>query len=499
MRKRAKKKSWLTRILLWTGVLLMIGLLGSALYAYVWMQSFIKSDAFRVMLAAQLSRATGSTASLEALNWSGNSLFVPKATLLPEHGQAWKQIEADGVQSGLDFSGIRRGVWSIPNISMDWLRMEMRDPQTPPAATEPTSDPTSLIKPHAPSWFSAWIPKRTEIGNVEVQSFEFTPAKDTSGVRVTGLKLNAKPASDNGAWLLRGTDGKLILTGVEEPFRITSTSARLDAKLMALNDLSARWIGDSEVTARGDLPFDHAKSWSFSGHYSNLDLRHLLGTGWRERIAGVLEGDYEASSQAPAPLLLKSKVAVKSGIVQNFPVLDRIADFTRTERFRRVVLDTATGDVQRQGETTKITNLLLQSNGLMRIEGELTLDGLNVNGTLFVGVLPETLRWIPGAQGQVFTETRSSAPSFVWTTVHLTGTMDDPREDLSNRLLAAAGKALIDAPLGIVTKGVEILSGSSIPTKGGTEASKEIIKTGTDVLQKGVEAGAGLLQGLLPK
>ena len=499
MRKRAKKKSLLTRLLVWSGALIVIGLLVSALSAYVWMQNFIKSDAFRTLLAAQLGNATGSTATIEALNWSGNNIFVPKATLSPERGQAWQQIEADGVQSGLDFSGVRRGVWSIPNISMDWLRMEMRDPKSAPVAETPASDPALIIKPKAPSWFSGWIPKRTEIGNVDVQSFEFNPAKDAAGVKVSGLKLNAKPASDPGAWLLRGSDGKLLITGVAEPFRINSTSARLDAKSLAINDLATHWIGDSEVTAHGDLAFDHAKGWSFTGHYSNLDLRNLLGPGWKERISGVLEGDYEANSQAPSPLALNSKVVVKSGVVQNFPVLDRIADFTRTERFRRVVLDTATADVKRQGDITKVTHLVLQSNGLMRIEGDLTMDGQNVQGTLFVGVSPETLRWIPGAQGQVFTDSRASAPGFVWTTVQLSGTMNDPREDLSNRLLAAAGKALIDAPLGVAQKGVEILGNSSAPAKAATETSKEIIKTGTDVLQKGVEAGAGLLQGLLPK
>ncbi|MEI6535623.1 MAG: hypothetical protein WCN98_09815, partial [Verrucomicrobiaceae bacterium] len=148
----------------------------------------------------------------------------------------------------------------------------------------------------------------------------------------------------------------------------------------------------------------------------------------------------------------------------------------------------------------KITRLVLQSNGLMRIEGDLSIDGKILKGDLLVGVSPETLRWMPGAQNHVFTDPHpGGTPGFVWTTVHLGGTMDSPTEDLSNRLLAAMGKALlIDAPLEIAGKGVEVLgkTGSQVlnPGQGVIESSKEVIKGTGEAVGQGVD----VLKGFIP-
>ncbi|MEM1297536.1 MAG: hypothetical protein AAGH89_19370, partial [Verrucomicrobiota bacterium] len=57
-----------------------------------------------------------------------------------------------------------------------------------------------------------------------------------------------------------------------------------------------------------------------------------------------------------------------------------------------------------------------------------------------IGVTPGTLRWIPGAERQVFTENRDG---FLWAPLNLTGTTSEPKEDLSGRLIAAAGEEIL--------------------------------------------------------
>jgi hypothetical protein len=318
-----------------------------------------------------------------------------------------------------------------------------------------------------------------------VQSFELFPTRGTSGVEVSALKLHAQPAKGESAWLLRGDGGTVRLPGVAEAFKISSATARVDGKTLSLNDSILRWTGDSEVTARGDVFFEKGKGWNYLGRFSNLDTRHILSEAWRGKASGVLEGDYTAASQTDAPAFFKSKMRVNGGIVQNLPVLDRIADFTRTERFRRVVLDEATGDVERQGDITKITKLVLQSNGLMRIEGDLQIQGRAMNGTFLVGVSPETLRWIPGAQGHVFTEQNAiGPPGFVWATVHLSGALDDPKEDLSNRLLAAAGKALLlDTPMSVLGTGADFVGKTGLPAQPILDGAKDAVEKGADLIR----------------
>jgi hypothetical protein len=343
-----------------------------------------------------------------------------------------------------------------------------------------------------PGWLQRWLPQRTEFGEVRIQEFGIKPAAGGPGVAISDMKVSAKPTSDQGAWNLRGSDGTLLLPGLTTPFRMSSASARLGENALTLNDAVARWLGDSEITGRGELPFN-SKPWNFSGHLSGLDLRNVLSADWTPKLSGVLEGEYEAASSPPADVLLKGKLSLKNGVVQGLPVLDRVADFTHTDRFRRVVLDEAKWDVERQGDLTKITNLALQSNGLIRVEGGMTLQNRRLQGDFLVGVSPETLRWMPGAQAHVFTQPHpTGAPGFVWTHVRLTGSLDGGiQEDLSNRLLAAMGRSLIDAPLGAAEAGVDILGKSGGAVLQGGEG---VIKGADGVVGKGVD----VIKGLIP-
>lgn len=498
MRSRSKKKGGLLRLALWTLAVAVVTAAGLAAYGWSWAQAYMKSPAFTQLIARQLGRVSRADVAIEPLSWTGSSVYGSRVTLTPTSARGWKSIEAEGVQATLDFGAVRQGTWSIDRVDMDRLRMELGAATSEaPASTEEEHEAPAAV----PGWLKGWIPTKTQIGEVSVQTFDLQPSSGSSGLSASGIAVKAHTATDPGAWLLRGEGGKLNVPSLGDPFRLTSISCRLDEKALTINDCVARWKGESEITAHGEFPFEEGRGWKIAGHAANLDLRQVLGPEWTPKLSGVLEGDYTATSQPAADVLFKATLAVKSGVVQGLPVLDQIASYTHTERFRRVVLDQATGDVEQQGAFTKISNLVLQSNGLLRIEGGMTIKDRRVVGSFFVGVSPETLRWIPGAQGHVFTESRSGGPpGFVWTTVNLTGTTDSLREDLTNRLLAAAGKAIIEAPLDAAGKGVELLGSGGKAAVGGGKAildtGKGAVKGAADVLEKGVEAGAGLLKGV---
>jgi hypothetical protein len=499
MRRSGKKSNALRRFILWSVFIAFIAMLGAGAYGYAWFQRYLKSDAFRAQLATQLGRAAKAEATVESLTWSGPSVHVSGASLSPKGTQAWKSISAEGIQGTLDFGAARDGVWHVTQLSADTLRVGMRN-----AAEIPQNLPLEFEEPavsSVPHWLRRWIPTRTQIDEVQVQTFELAPPTGEPGVAASGLTVVGNPANDTGAWHLRGRGGKLALPGLSEPLRITSLDARLDDKALVFHDALARWLGDSEVTARGDVPFDKGKTWNFNGSVSGLDVRHLLNADWNSRLSGMIEADYAASAA-----VLKAKVRWKNGIVQNLPALEQVATFTRVDRFRRIVLDVASADVERAGDVTRVSNLNLQSAGLIRVEGGFVIQAGEINGDLLVGVAPDTLTWIPGSQGHVFTERRSDAPGYVWTTVHISGPVGAPREDLTNRVLVAMGLA----PLELAGMGVEILSGAvgglgGNAAKGAAEATKGVIDTSGEVLKgtggaagKAVETGVDIIKGMVP-
>ncbi|MEZ0387889.1 MAG: hypothetical protein ACAI34_12520, partial [Verrucomicrobium sp.] len=160
-----------------------------------------------------------------------------------------------------------------------------------------------------------------------------------------------------------------------------------------------------------------------------------------------------------------------------------------------------------------IRNLVLQSNGLVRVQGDVTLQGRAISGKLMVGVLPSSLQWLPGSHAHVFTEQLpGSPPGFVWTYVNLGGTVDAIREDLTNRLLIAMGKEALKVPLDLAGRSLDLLGDAgALPVAPAAvkEITNEVMKTGTEVIQgtggaagktveKAVETGVDVLKGVVP-
>ena len=120
------------------------------------------------------------------------------------------------------------------------------------------------------------------------------------------------------------------------------------------------------------------------------------------------------------------------------------------------------------------------SEGLMRLEGELTVVGREVNGRFSLGITPGTLARIPGAESKVFQPGRDG---LLWSPVIVRGTLDEPKEDVSKRLIAAAGERMFEL---IPETGLRILRHSD---KSASEMALDILERGRDAVGLGSEGG----------
>ncbi|MEO7724965.1 MAG: hypothetical protein ABIU29_09840, partial [Chthoniobacterales bacterium] len=152
------------------------------------------------------------------------------------------------------------------------------------------------------------------------------------------------------------------------------------------------------------------------------------------------------TAKIPAPLpegavQIEGDLQLVDGQLEALPLLDQIAAFTRTHRFRRVALTRGSISFSDEGDRTVVKNLVLESEGLMRVEGACTIAQNKIDGVFQVGVTSASLQWLPGSQARVFTVARAG---YFWTPVRVSGPVDHPREDLTKRLLAAAANELLD-------------------------------------------------------
>jgi hypothetical protein len=187
----------------------------------------------------------------------------------------------------------------------------------------------------------------------------------------------------------------------------------------------------------------------------NISVTPFLSGDWRVRLKGNVSGEVKVRSPLPidpAGLPYSGTLKLTRGELTALPVLDQIATFTALQQFRHLSLTRAEGDFQQDGKKLQVSKFVMESEGLIRIEGAFTVENSMIDGSFQLGVIPSSLQWLPGSRTKVFIETRGG---YVWSPMRLTGPVSNPKEDLTPRLIAAMQGAVIEGAQNAVEQGVK--------------------------------------------
>jgi hypothetical protein len=188
---------------------------------------------------------------------------------------------------------------------------------------------------------------------------------------------------------------------------------------------------------------------------AGVNVTPLVPEDWRARLHGRVVGEARVrvplrDGVSPAPVI-DGRLELREGSLEAMPVLNKLAEFTKTDRFRRLVLNQARGEFRADESGLSVTNLVVESDRLISVKGRFKVVNDQIDGTLEVGVTPGPLQWLPGSQEKVFTVMRDG---YAWTTMRIVGPVKSPREDLSSRLVAAAQGAVVEKVESVATQAV---------------------------------------------
>ncbi|MBE7495275.1 MAG: hypothetical protein HS117_10030 [Verrucomicrobiaceae bacterium] len=505
MRRRLSTRRSSSRWLVWLcGCLLALALLlVLALPALVtgYLQRLIRADDFHQTAAGWIEGRFGGRASLSPLVWHDDSAAL--AAVSVETASGW-QLEGAGVQAAVNFGAIRRGAWHIQNVGVEALTLTQSG--SPSAHASDGSADTTL---RLPAWIDRHVPKTIELDGLDAEQFQLVLGGGWQ-LAQTRLHLGSydSAAAGPGRFSIPGrVEGGHLQTPLQPPGQdgklrldLRSAAFRLTEDRLQVTESTLRWKETATAGVRGNVRF-RTGAWQASIHATQVPVGGLLAAGWQQHLSGRLEGGLECSGGGGQPLAWTADLALKDGVLTALPVLDKLAAYTRMERFKRLILDIATATAAPlSGGGTRVEKIIVQSNGLLRIEGALRLQpGGAIDGDFMLGVTPETLRWLPGAENRVFIETHPQGPPGLhWTRVKVAGTTAAPQEDLSARLLGAAGMSLLlDTPGAVVDKAADVLVKPLL----GQDAAKlpgQLLDGTSKTLENGVKTGAGLLNKVIP-
>ena len=294
---------------------------------------------------------------------------------------------------------------------------------------------------------------------------------------LTNLAVKVTPR-ENG-WVFEGNGGRINQLGLPI-VDVTSIRAMYNEPTFFLQELTVRQDG-GEIVASGEFKPQDVADLQFA--VKGVNVKPYLPDDWRARLHGRLAGDVRAVFSTKdgdkSPAQISGVLRLEGGHLEALPVLAKIAEFTKTDQFRRMRLDELSGDFKTEPRGVTVSKFVMESKQLLVVRGAFSVLDDQVDGTFDVGITPGPLQWLPGSQEKVFTVNRDG---YAWTKMRITGPTSAIKEDLSPRLMEAGKDAAIqkgiDTAKGVLDNGV-----------------KQSVDTGLDAAKKGLGGAVDLLFG----
>lgn len=485
-RKGANRKSVnpLIVVVVICGVLL-VTLVAGLVIGKSMIQSWLRGDEFREFLVKQSSEALQSQVELAPLKWQGGDVYSESFVANGYEEAAFSQMKFEGVRAKI--GKIKNRVFRVPEVGINRFELVFSDDRIPGPEEDGREVSATAMEvgessagPAVPGWLQKYVPNRVEVDEIVISSTT-VEAKDADGstpFRLSGTETLIRPDFETSLWEIEGKGGKMRIPDQPE---------------IAMNQLAMRWRGsqlfidrcalglfaDGHVEGAGEINFAEDGGFDLDLEFSGIQVDEVVDETWGERLSGIISGPMNLSGK-PGAFVYDGEVSVAEAVIEKIPVLTVISKYTKNERFKYLVMSEARSDFRKEGERTELTNIVLQSDGLVRVEGDLVIQGEQIAGIFQVGVTAGTLRWIPGAERKVFVEDRDG---FLWTPMKLTGTLDEPNEDLSGRLIAAAGVAILEElPEGLLDEAQKFLNPGEDTGAPGTDSPNSILEQGKPLL-----------------
>ncbi len=432
---------WLT-----LGLGLLGGLMGLALFvAYRMMSAHLSGDDFQISLGDQLGSFLGGEARFTAFEWDGWDVSVDEFLFQGEDGL--QNLSVRGVGASVDRLAVWRGTYRLEDMRLDEVDFigDFRKDALGKQSETMLPLRSKLARDQFSGFQEKFLPE-----NLELMEFEVA-------------QLNGRALTDDGVWSWRGAklgvragifkkNVEVELKGGEvvTPLSLVDRLTLKEAKGRVSDDqfylLSSQFdaLGSSQVTMEGDFGLK-SRMWSLHGELKGAQVEELVSESWKKRLTGPLEVGFSIRGRPDFEARIKGEVVIRDAILTALTVLDRLAVYSKDSRFRRLELSEVQFSFEKIGTHLELSHIVFASEGLMRLEGNMRLNGDVIRqGDFSIGISPDLLAHIPSAEAKVFQLKRRG---LLWTSMTVGGTLEDPEEDLSERLIVAAGERLFEQTL----------------------------------------------------
>ena len=355
--------------------------------------------------------------------------------------KALTNLQARGVFARFNPWGIFLRRWQLDLLEIDSGEVGIQ-------TYEPKPEP-SPAKP----WYVLFLPGRVYLKRVDSEPVDVTWnfLREKSGFFATHLLI-----TPNGRDFEYRANGGVFRLALVPDLELEAAHLYINhdvLKVYRLDLISRERNADAigTIHLRGEAGVKGSRSIAAESEFDRLPLSRWVPKSWQGHVLGKASGKVRYTSQSPAAQTSSGEATlrVESGRIEGLALLDKLAAISGKPALRTLSLGECSLAIEWRYPQIHLRRLVLEDEEKLRVEGEITVEDQSLAGTIQLGVARPYLEWLPHPE-EIF---RRDEQGYLWTTVHLSGTLRDPKQDLSPRI-AEALKESPGAALGIFFRGV---------------------------------------------
>jgi hypothetical protein len=333
--------------------------------------------------------------------------------------KAMTSLEAHDVTARFNPAGVLLRRWQIDDLHVDRAEIGIQ-------VYEPKPEETP-----GKSWFAIFLPDRVYLKHVWSDHADVTWRMRGEKAGIFDTKLIVRPHGRDFEY--RATEGTLRNPMVP-PLALRHAHLLITKTLFSLYELDLG-SGDGAIHASGTAATRGDKNLDFNFQWNDLPLRNWLPERISDNLKGAADGDlhWKGHDYKLGSASMAGAIRIMHGEVTGLNLLDQLAALTARADLRTLRLSECKARFELEHGDCKISDLAVEQEGKFRLEGEITLKERSLGGKIQLGMSRPYLAWLPHPE-EVFPR---QAGGYLWTTIHLSGTMESPQQDLSPRLVEA--------------------------------------------------------------
>jgi hypothetical protein len=382
---------------------------------------YVESDSFRTAMEQETAKGLHFPRVHYAPIRRTSPVTAQSESLEADNGEkAMKSLVAHGIAAKFDPLGIFLRQWRFDSVHVEPGDVEIQIYEAHPEAVRP--------KP----WFAIFLPNRVYLTKIQSEQANITWRLRGERAGFFGTQLLITPNGRDFEYVATG--GRLKMVPIPD-LELRRTHLLITRTLLTLYDLdlASDSNSDESIQAKGHAGLGQDKSVDVKATFKSVPIRQWLPAEWKGRFDGSAFGDlhYTGKDSKLESSSGEGSLRIRNGRIDDLPFLEKLAELARKKSFERLDLNECSLGFAWRYPEIELKDIAIEEKEKFRIEGEISIKRRVLRGTIRLGLTREYLEWLPNPE-EVFSR-RSSG--YLWTDVHLSGTIDEPEQDLSQRIV----------------------------------------------------------------